>query len=183
MEQLRSKYAEMLAMRLEDASRAPSGDEYAARVRANMSDLAARFPGALRELDHLELSEIRLRIDKLDGVLGGAREPEPWMHAVALFHGLARGALWAKRWLKGRRIVSQAVQAAYEADARTLELGFDALEWAAELAEIARPPQGRVMDLVYARVARELGVTEAQARRTVFGPAPKRTNLGCSDGG
>src|SRR5271165_4003571 len=97
--QLRDKYVEMVAMRVAHAA----GQEEAADVRARMSALAARFPGALREIDDLDLVELRTRIAKLEGVLTGALPTEPWMEAVALFHKMTRGALCAKRWLSGRK--------------------------------------------------------------------------------
>jgi hypothetical protein len=171
--ELREKYVEILAMRLSARSDARSGAPLE-RVRARMLTLAARFPGSLRELDDLAISEIRRRISKLDAVLAGTGEVEPWMQASVLFHRLARGALWAKRWLKGRRSVNAVLEAAYAADAETLDFARDALTWSTELAAIARPPGGRVMRLVHARVGLALGVTEWEAQRMVFGPPRKR---------
>lgn len=172
---LREKYEEMRAMRIRDAGADPDA-AYAARVRVRMSVLAARFPGALREIDDLEMSEIQRRIDGLSAVLAGAGEVEPWMEAIGLFHRLARGALWAKRWLNGRRSVSAELETEYAADAETRDLSGDALSWRTELAAIARPPAGRLTRLVYARMGRELGVTETEARRRVFGcPRKERT--------
>jgi hypothetical protein len=175
--ELREKYVEMLSMRLSDSTDAQS-DAQLAQVRARMSALAARFPGSLRELDDLEISEIRRRISELDAVLSGTSEVEPWMQAIALFHRLARGALWAKRWLRGRRSVNASLEAAYAADAETLGFARDALAWSTELAAIARPPGGRVMRLVHARVGRALGVTELEAQRMVFG-LPRKRQAGC----
>jgi len=166
--ELREKYVEMRAMRIRDAGAEPDA-AYAARVRVRMATLAARFPGALREIDELEMSEIQDRIDGLSAVLAGAGEVEPWMEAIALFHRFARGALWAKRWLNGRRLVSADLETAYAADAETLDPSGDALSWRTELAAVACPPTGRLTRLVYARMGRELGVTETEARRRVFG--------------
>ena len=101
LEQLRAKYAEMLSMRLAHES----GVESEARARQRMAELASRFPGALREIDELELAVIRERIRRLDAALHGQSTVEPWMEAVGLFHSLARGALQAKRWLAGRKTV------------------------------------------------------------------------------
>jgi hypothetical protein len=134
-----------------------------------MSALAARFPGALRELDDLELVEIQRRIESLDAVLGGGGEVELWMNATALFHSLARGALWAKRWLRGRALAAGELEVAYEADAKALEFAREALVWKTELALIARPPGGRLTRLIYARIGRVLDVPEAEVARTIFG--------------
>jgi hypothetical protein len=170
LEELLSKYAEMLAMRLaeelEPAER-PSERE----VRHRMMALASRFPGALREIDGLELREIRARVDKIAAVLSGESAAESWMEAVMLFHQFARGALCAKRWLGGRKHVDAEVERAYALQLATLPFPEDAREWAAELAQIAAPPQGRVTHLVFVRVARSLGTSEHEARRLVFGPA------------
>jgi hypothetical protein len=137
-----------------------------------MSALASRFPGALREIDRLELAEIRRRIERLEAVAAGACDAEPWMEAMSLFHRLARGALCAKRWLAGRQSITPEIEAAYAVEAQNLEFAVEALGWQADLAAIARPPKGRVTSLVHARVAGALGVTEADARRMVFGGDP-----------
>ena len=176
LEQLRRKYGEMLSMRLAH----DAGTETAARARERMAELASRFPGALREIDDLELSVIRDRITRLDATLRGEAEVERWMEAVGLFHALARGALRAKRWLAGRKTVDPATLLEYESDAARVDdpagppatdatLAADALAWAGELAHIAAPPRGRIMDLVFARVARTLGTTDVEARHLVFG--------------
>src|SRR5262249_27008222 len=101
LEQLRFKYAEMLSMRLAHES----GNEDPAQARRRRASLAAQFPGALREIDDLELVVIRERIGQLDAALRGEGPLEPWMRAVGLFHALARGALHAKRWLAGRKAI------------------------------------------------------------------------------
>jgi hypothetical protein len=173
LEELRAKYVEMLAMRAEHAS----GTEDAEAVRPRMAELAARFPGALREIDDLELDEIRRRVSALGEVLGGEREPEPWMAAVARFHELTRGALCAKRWLAGRKRVDASVQAAFERAVADLAFPEDARRWAHDLARVASPPRGRVTDLVFSRLARELGRSERDTRRLVFG-APRRERRG-----
>lgn len=169
LEQLRAKYGEMLSMRLAHES----GSEDEADARERMAELASRFPGALREIDDLELDAIRARIAHLDRVLrddaAGDEPVEPWMEAVVLFHGLARGALWAKRWLAGRKSVDPSTASAYETAASRVGVGVEALAWSDDLAAIAAPPRGRVMDLVFARVARILGTTEKEARLLVFG--------------
>jgi len=162
---LHAKYAEMLAMRLEHAS----GAEDASLVRVRMAALASRFPGALREIDDLHLDEIRRRIERLDAVLRGSAEAEPWMEAVGAFHALARGALAVKRWLDGRRIVDAKLEAAFAAELKLASLPEEVRSWERDLARIAAPPGGRVTDLVFARVADQLGTTKREARLLVFG--------------
>jgi hypothetical protein len=169
LEDLRRKYAQMLAMRLAH----DAGDEDVLEARVHMAALSLRFPGALRELDDLELGEIRRRIAALDVAVREGGEVEGWMEAIALFHALARGALCAKRWLAKRKRVDAEVAGAYAAAVSGFEFPEDARGWACDLARIASPPRGRVTDLVFARVARELGTSERAARLLVFG-GPRR---------
>jgi hypothetical protein len=166
VENLRAKYAEMLAMRLLHAS----GREDESLVRARMAALASRFPGALRELDELELEEIRRRIGRLDAVLQEASEVEPWMEAIGTFHILARGVLAAKKWLDGRRRVDAAVELAFSIELELLPFPEELRGWVASLSQVAAPPRGRVMDLVFARVASQMGIAEREARELVFSP-------------
>jgi hypothetical protein len=171
---LRDKYVEMLAMRIEHAA----GDEDEARVPKRMARLAAKYPGALREIDELEIDVIRARIAGLEATLAGQGKTEEWMHALAAFHALARGALYAKRWLAGRKRVDAGLARAYEGQAATFEFSADALQWSGDLARIARPPRGRLLDLVFARVALRLGTTHERARTLVFRPRKRKNARG-----
>jgi len=164
---LNRKYEEMLRMRLHDAEH-PGGDP-----RREMAALAARFPGALRELDEAPLDVIRTRIDALRRCLDSDAPPEPWMHAAALYHSLARGALLAKRWLAGRKVVDDALVDAFILAFDGTPQGADGMAWAADLALVAAPPRGRLNDLVFERVAAEMGLPVREARRLVLGP-PRR---------
>jgi hypothetical protein len=165
LEELLAKYAQMLAMRVRHAG----GNEDAGEARTRMAELASRFPGALREIDDLELAEIRQRIRLLDDVLHQHLEIQPWMEAMALFHAMARGALCAKRWLGGRKRIDAAVEEAFARGLPLFPFPEEARAWSGDLARIASPPRGRVTDLVFARLAESLGVSEVAARRLVFG--------------
>jgi hypothetical protein len=163
--QLHAKYAEMLAMRLAH----DAGDEDPAETRIRMADLALRFPGALREIDDLELRTIRSRIAQLEAVLRGDKNIRPWMEALSLFHEFTRGALCAKRWLAGRKHIDLETQQEFAAQVANLTFPEEARVWANDLARLASPPRGRVTELVYARIAQALGTNEREARRLVFG--------------
>jgi hypothetical protein len=163
--ELRAKYAEMLEMRLEHDAKC----EDVARVRVRMGALASRFPGALRELDALELGEIRRRVVAIERVLVGGGDAEPWMEAVALFHALARGALVTKRWLARRKRIDARVRRDFAAAVVTLPFTDDTRAWSDDLARVASPPRGRLTDLVFTRLAATLGTSEREARRRVFG--------------
>jgi hypothetical protein len=173
LEGLQVKYAEMLAMRV--ASKAPGKSER--QIRARMADLSHRFPGALREIDDLEMDEIKRRVAALESALHEGGEVERWMEAVALFHTLARGALCAKRWLGRRKHVDAEVERAFAAAVSDLSFPEDARGWIGDLARIASPPRGRLTDLLFARMAREMGIPERDTRLLVFG-VPRRERRG-----
>lgn len=137
--------------------------------RAAMAELARAFPGALREIDELPLAVIEARIAELalaEQERGGVR---PWMLAQVRFHALARGALAVKRWLAGRTLTPR-LEAELVVALTAMPEREDAEAWATELGAIARPPRGRIMDLVYARLARELDTDVATARAAVTPP-------------
>jgi hypothetical protein len=174
VQDLRVKYIEMLAMRLAHED----GSESDPQARARMAALAARFPGALREIDRIELIELRARIARLEAVLAGECEGESWMAAIALFHELMRGALCAKRWLNGEKRVADSTARAFASELSSLEFPDEARAWVNRLEGIAAPPRGRITELVYARIAVALGIPLKEARRLVFGTGSGRTAAG-----
>jgi hypothetical protein len=161
---LRAKYEEMLRLREEQTGEDP---------RRALVALAGEFPGALREIDDLTLDEIRSRIASLARAEADPAEVVAWMRAVWRFHVLTRGALCAKKWLAGRKAIDREAEAAFAAARAALCWGEDAAAWDADLARLASPPRGRLTDLVFARLASELGIDERAARTLVFGP-PRR---------
>lgn len=179
---LREKYVRMRRLReLHDRAR-QDPTFFEPDPRGAMQELASTWPGALRELDDLPLDVLRDRLDDIDGMLSeitaptavtsplsGSRATLPtWMHAQIRFHGLARGALAAKRWLAGRRHVDEAVLQAFVEEIRVHPHATDALPWKNHLASIARPTRGRLMDVVFERLAGELDTDALEARRRVF---------------
>jgi hypothetical protein len=168
LEDLLCKYEEMLRMRLEDEAH-PGGDP-----RREMAKLAERFPGALREIDEAPLERIRERVDALRGCLSDGALPEPWMHPTARYHRLTRGALSVKRWLGKRHRVGEEIVQSFEAELTRVLFPEDARLWTGRLDAIASPPRGRVTDVVFARLADELGVTVHAARALVLGPTRSR---------
>jgi hypothetical protein len=182
LEELRAKYAEMLAMRLEHDRRraqAPHAEANFSRAREEtprLARLAARYPGALREMDDLELDEIRRRIAALERAIRDECAVEPWMAAIVRFHILGRGALCAKRWLRGQKEVDVGTARAFEAAlaSGTLLNAEEASHWASELTGVARPPGGKLSYLILSRVAQELGISRGEARFLVFGRPRKQ---------
>jgi hypothetical protein len=167
---LRDKYDRMLALR-EAHARARSDECFVEPdPRPQMAKLAEEFPGALREIDRLPLEVIVARIEALVIAERDASRTERWMHAQVSFHQLARGALVAKRWLAGRKHVTAATRDAFLEVLPTLPRSSDAQLFLEDLARVANPPRGRLMDLVHAKLAASLNVTEREARALVFGP-------------
>lgn len=139
-----------------------------------MAQLAEEFPGSLREMDTLPLEIITGRIRALCSAERDSRNVEAWMGAQALFHRLARGALAAKRWLRGSRRITVSRRASFQEALPTMPRGADAALFLGELERIAAPPRGRLMDVVHAKLAEMLGVTNLEARELVLrrhGPA------------
>lgn len=159
---LRTKYERLLALRAlhERAKSDPSFVE--PDPRKEMTSLSRTWPGALRELDELPIDVIRTRVAALDRASRDPELVERWMIAQDTFHRLARGVLSAKRWLGKRKRITEAVREDFAAHAPR-----EARMWKDALADVASPPRGRLMDLVFARVAHELHVTVAEARRLV----------------
>jgi len=91
---LRAKYEEMRELRrTDDGSYDPL---------PRMRSLAARFPGALREIDTLTLDEIEHRSEALTNAERDPSHAMPWMKAQSRFHELVRDALATTRernWL------------------------------------------------------------------------------------
>jgi hypothetical protein len=162
LQDLHVKYTEMRRLRIL-AIESPTTDP-----RQNMADLAARFPGALREIDELPLDAIDRKLSDLALAITDASQVAPWMKATARFHELTRGVLAVKRWLAGKKQIDDAVRAEFETIARELPYAADVVVWQSDLEAIASPPRGKVTDLVFARIARELSIDESDARRLVF---------------
>jgi hypothetical protein len=159
---LRTKYERLLALRELHARAKRDASFEEPDPRSEMTELARIWPGSLRELDELPIDVIRARIAALDHALADVGRIERWMIAQASFHRLARGALAAKRWLGKRKRITADVRAAFAEHAPR-----EARGWKNALDDVASPPRGRLMDLVHARVAAELDVSIAEARRLV----------------
>ncbi len=165
---LRRKYEEILRLRHLHAH----ADE--PDPRGAMNALAGEFPGALRELDDMPEEHIVQRISQLRAALTASGEIPEWAVAVSLFHRETRGALCAKRWLGGRKTVSPEDRAAFERAASDFCYVSEARGWADDLEALAAPPKGRITELVYARIATELGLPLEATKALIFVKRTKR---------
>jgi hypothetical protein len=169
---LRDKYEQLLELRRHhERARLEGLDE--PDPRRAMATLARAFPGALRELDDLPTRVLASRVAELQGAERDPSRLAPWMRAQASFHRLARGALALKRWLSGRALTED-VRAALTRELPTLDAAEDAAPWVRDLEAVAAPPRGRLMDLVYDRLAAELGISVREARALVHPPSSSR---------
>ena len=86
---LARKYAALAALRARRDSEGPPA------TRGELRELAAEFPGCLRELDTLGRDELARRATAAAAAAAGAA-PEPWMHWIDAYHGAMREALAAR---------------------------------------------------------------------------------------
>ena len=153
---LRAKYERIHALRVAHQRATNDSSFIEPDPKAEMASLADEFPGALRELDRVSLDEIRRRIEALETAEEDPARIEGWMLAQHEFHRFARGALAAEELEAAFRLALPALRE-------------EAALFATSLDEIANPMRGRVMDIVYARVAGELGVPERELRALLHG--------------
>ena len=162
IEALLDKYREMRRMRAEHAA------GLASDPKPEMRALAARFPGALREIDELPYERIEERIDVLEAVLRAETDAPAWARYAVDYHGFLRAALRIKRACTGCPTVDDAIAlvcGTYRPadDEPSLEaIGEDGIR------AIVRPDRGRLNPWVYARVAELHGVTPDDVRLALF---------------
>lgn len=165
MRELRDKYVAMRAMRVEHE--AGAGGDPRERMRA----LAARFPGALREIDELPLATIEARIAELDEVLRTEREAPRWAIGLAEYHAWMRAALAIRREAGVERDRDRAL-AWIEAQPAAGTPSREELREA--LGAMLRPPDGRLNRWLFERLARREGVSREAIEARLFTPGPHR---------
>ena len=137
---------------------------HAVPERAVFKALAGEFPGCLNELDTLPLEDIDARAEAL--VLAAAGGPVvDWMIWLAGYHALLRAALRIR--IRTTRI--RAID-----DARAREIAEDAAAHSGATIDpafvhaVIRPPGGRIIPVVYARLAALHGAPAAEIKRALF---------------
>ena len=148
---LLEKYTEIV--RLRDAPGRGALPDPTPALRA----LAARFPGALRELDRLSRPALNAIVAALSAEAIAPAEMARF-RTVHSFHVALRGALVGKRWL--------AENGADERFAHA-DLPPEALAWRDDIALLRRPPHGKLTNAVVERLARLEGIDEAEVRARV----------------
>ena len=132
--------------------------------RAVFKALADEFPGCLNELDTLPLEEIDARRDALAAAAAGGARLD-WMAWLDGYHALLRAAL---------RIRIRAAQRRAIDEARALALAQDASKHSGAAIDrafvhaVLRPPGGRILPVVFERLALLHGAPAATIKRTLF---------------
>ena len=175
--ELSAKYRVMRRLRAAQASDHDAGKEHHPD-REELKAFAARWPGALSEIDRLPMDALDARLAEVDALLARVRvtldELPTWMRGWIRVHRGLRGALAIKAWLHGRRSIDGETRRALEKDLPTLRFADDARLWMDALELVASPPRGRLVDVVVARAAGELGVEAPALRRLLWPPHPGR---------
>ena len=149
LEDLHAKYVELVALRTNALEDAP--------MRARMRDLAARFPGSLRELDLLPIETLQDRLGAVAAALNDGAS-EPWMEVLSRYHAGMRLALSLRRDVPERTLKAarawlhkHALEGVEAEDPARAPGVVDAAPDAAlpplddeSLAALLRPPGGRL---------------------------------------
>jgi hypothetical protein len=155
---LARKYRSLSELRRMQYHLSPFDDRLLARR------LAREFPGALRELDILPLTEIERRGEALSAAAEGAAV-EPWMEWMHSYHLMMRAALAIKERLRGRRIVTERSLVEIAGDvSRQSGIRCDVTF----VREVADPPAGRVNGVVFRRLSVEFGAAPSALGRVLF---------------
>lgn len=157
---LLAKYLEIKRLREEDAA-GEAGDPKPA-----MAALAARYPGALRELDRRTMGDLEARVSALTEALAQRRAPVLWMRLWSDYHGFMRVALRLRQQrFRGVEAVWARLQTHYRPAPDEPSLGQLA---DAGIAELLHPPGGRLNAWVYAQVGKRHGLSPERVEALLF---------------
>ncbi len=139
--------------------------------QARMREVAAEFPGALRELEALNAAQLTRRREEVARRLEqeggeGAEDSLGWMEVTVAFHRLLKRVLVLKRFLGKRKGLSESQwQEVVEALVERSDLWDEGgSEWlrAVDVSQIngyLTPPERRVVNAVWRELSEELGAS------------------------
>jgi hypothetical protein len=155
--ELAKKYGTLAEMRRRELAGLPPRED------AHYRSIARRFPGALKELDQLELEEIDRRAAEL-ALAARTAEIALWMRVVYAYHGFLRAALKVKlAWRREKRAPAGAgLSTTVLAELATSEAGFAIT--AVEIEELLLPGRCRVVQAATTFVVARTGASLADVR-------------------
>lgn len=167
---LHDKYERLLALHRQKPERSPAR-------RQSMVDVAARFPGALREWQALPVTTLEERRAALSAWLSAPSLPSdlrqlpPWVAYSWDLHA------WLRLVLSLRQQPRNLPEAEGMAAAQRIcdELGEPQLRLAVTpqlLAQVDKPIRGQLAQIAYVQVAALHGVAIADIKAALFLPAP-----------
>jgi hypothetical protein len=134
---LARKYAALAGLRARrDEGGAPA-------TRGELRQLAAEFPGCLRELDTLGGEELARRAT-VAGAAAGGGPTEPWMHWITAYHASMTEALAARATGQGERSGPEGRLNVVVLRRLALKFGVPAETIAATLFPVRRPSPYRL---------------------------------------
>ena len=163
--ELAEKYRTLAEMRRRELAGHPPRED--AHYRA----IARKYPGALKELDQLELDEIDRR-ERALALAARTGEVALWMRVVHAYHGFLRAALKVKLVYRrekkaGKGAMSNAALALLATD----EAGFPITE--SEIEELLLPGTCRVVPAATLFVAARTGASLGEVRVALAIRAPR----------
>ena len=172
------KYKRMRALRQAHDADVGSGRAHRPE-RRELQELSRRYPGVLAETDRIAPELLDARLAELEALratpgIEGLVLPA-WIRGWLGVHRGLRGALALKGWLAGRRVVDASMREVLGRELAALRHADDARVWLADLALIADPPRGRLVDVVFDRVAEELGMERVGLRQMLMPRPPPTT--------
>lgn len=142
-----------------------------------MRALAARFPGALREIDLLPDALLDARIAELEAVCGAGSPPPRWACAVADYHAWMRIALTLRREAGPGRDRARAI--------RWIETLYRPAadepppdEVRAVLHPVLHPPEGRLNRWIFTYLAPRHGLSPGELESEIFPPWSDKARSG-----
>jgi len=154
--ELAEKYRTLAEMRRRELAGHPPRED--AHYRA----IARKYPGALKELDQLELDEIDRREKEL-ALAARTGEVVLWMRVVHAYHGFLRAALKVKlAYRREKKGGTDALSGAALAVLASDEAGFAITE--SEIEELLLPGRCRVVPAATVFVAARTGASLGEVR-------------------
>jgi len=133
-----------------------------------LAQLAAHYPGALREIDILKPGKLEERIACLQRALAGEDDAPAWVWWMVRYHAWMRIALRVKR--AARLDSDLQVLRKLELNEAPLQSAEPNLETLPEaiFAVLIKPPRGRLNAWVFEQLAHEFGTPAQEIERTLF---------------